>query len=116
MPRTVWFSLICLIGIVGLISVKPLLPLVFKKPVKVIERYGDDDELPLAFKTDKLPENADEIEPRKIPIQTLKIAPDAAASKEDVKPAAKEKWRPTYARMRGARHFSERHHRRLKPR
>ena len=110
MQRTIWFCLVCLIGVIVLFSARSFAPSTHQKQGKVIESYSDDHELSLAFKTDKLPENNDELQPRKV--QTLKVASEAVVQEVDAK---KEKqWRPTYARMRGVRHIKERHHRRLK--
>jgi len=115
MRRTIWFSLICLIGLVGLISVRSLGILGSKNPVKISDDYESDHELPLAIKTDKLPDNEVPVQSDKVAVQTVKIVPEPPVS-EVAPEVSKERGSSAYARLRTHRHRGGHRHMRSRSR
>jgi len=113
--RTVWFSLVCLIGLALLVSVRALSPFAGKATPKTQDSFDPEDISPLAVKSDRLVSIDDEVVPDKTAIKTVKVAFLAPAAKEGV--VAPQ--RSAYASMRGRghkathRHYKKRHrHRR----
>ena len=102
MRRMAWVSLFCLVGLVILVSLKFLAPAAKTASAKIPDSHEIGDELPLAFKTDKLPEIGSEPYTEKSTIQTVKIQP--SPSEEFSKVVAAKRVRPVYARMRHTRH------------
>jgi hypothetical protein len=113
MRRTVWFSLVCMIGLALLVSVRALSQFAGKAIPKTPDSFATED-TPLAVKSDRLVAADDEIVPDKATVKTVKIAFPPSTAKEDPGLVAPRK---SYASMRGHahhhRHYKKRHrHRR----
>src|SRR5579871_3569543 len=114
MPRTVWFSLICLIGVATLIVVRSLPSVMKQKPPMMVE--PSDSGSPAA-KSDSLLQ-AEQAAPERVVVKTVKIVATSSAAKQNPKAEkqnprveSRRHARHAYARMRGRRHFA-RHRRR----
>jgi hypothetical protein len=102
MRRTVWFSLVCLIGLALLVSVRALAPFASKAAPKIPDSFDTEDTSPLAVKSDRLVAADDEVVPDKATIKTVKVVFPASAPKEDARVVAPQ--RSAYASMRGRHH------------
>jgi hypothetical protein len=108
MRRTVWFSLVCLIGLALLVSVRALSPFASKATPKPPDSFDTEDTSPLAIKSDRLVAADDEIVPDKTTIKTVKVVLPASAPKEEARLVAPQ--RSAYASMRGHRHHATHRH------
>ena len=108
MRRTVWFSLVCLIGLALLVSVRALSPFASKATPKTPDSFDIEDTSPLAIKSDRLVAAGDEIVPDKTTIKTVKVVFPASAPKEDARFVAPQ--RSAYASMRGRHHHATHRH------
>ncbi len=82
MRRTIWFSLTCPIGLVGLVSVRSIRMLASNTPIKISDDFQFERELPAAMKTDKLSDSESQGQREKVAVQTVKIAPESPPAKE----------------------------------
>jgi len=116
MRRTVWFSLVCLIGLALLVSVRALAPFAGKAPPKTPDSFDAEDTSPLAIKSDRLVAVDDEVVPDKTTIKTVKVVVPAPAAKQGAGPVPPQ--RSAYASMRArAHHATHRHYKkRYRPR
>jgi hypothetical protein len=108
MRRTVWFSLVCLVGLALLVSVRALAPFAGKATPKTPDSFDAEDTSPLAVKSDRLVAVDDEVVPDKATIKTVKVAFPAPAAKEDAGVVAPQ--RSAYASMRGRNHHATHRH------
>jgi hypothetical protein len=111
MRRTIWFSLFCLVGIALLASVRALTPFAGRNEPKIPDSFDVEDASPLAPKTDKLVDSEREFQPDKVTVKTVKIFVQPPTPEDTSSGITKERWRPTYARLRGRMHHATRHHR-----
>lgn len=114
MRRTVWFSLLCLVGLALLVGARALSPFAGKATPKTPDSFEAEDAPPLAVKSDRLLAADDQIAPEKATVKTVKVALAEPAAREETSLAAPRK---SYASMRGRahhhRHYKKRHrHRR----
>ena len=114
MRRTFWFSLLCMIGLALLVSVRALAPFATKVAPKTPDSFAAEDMAPLAVKSDRLVAADDAVVTDKAMVKTVRVAFPPPAAKEAISLAAAKK---SYASMRGRahhhRHYKKRHrHRR----
>jgi hypothetical protein len=114
MRRTFWFSLLCMIGLALLVSVRALAPFAARITPKTPDSFAAEDMTPLAVKSDRLIAADDAVVTDKATVKTVKVAFPPPAAKEAISLAAAKK---SYASMRGRahhhRHYKKRHrHRR----
>lgn len=108
MRRTVWFSLVCLIGLALLVSVRALSPFASKATPKTPDSFDTEDTSPLAIKSDRLLAADDEVVPDKTTIKTVKVVFPASPAKEDARLVPPQ--RSAYASMRGRQHHATHRH------
>lgn len=108
MRRTVWFSLVCLIGLALLVSVRALAPFAGKATPKTPDSFDVEDISPLAIKSDRLVAVDDGVVPDKATIKTVKVVLPASAAKEVARLAVPQ--RSAYASLRGRNHHATHRH------
>jgi hypothetical protein len=108
MRRTVWFSLVCLIGLALLVSVRALSPFASKATPKTPDSFDVEDTSPLAIKSDRLVAADDAVVPDKTTIKTVKVVFPSSAAKEDARLVPPQ--RSAYASMRGRHHHATHRH------
>jgi len=106
--RTVWFSLVCLIGLALLVSVRALSPFASKATTKTPDSFEAEDTSPLAAKSDRLLAADEGVVPDKTAIKTVKVVFPAPAAKEAAGSATPQ--RSAYASMRGGKHRATHRH------
>jgi hypothetical protein len=106
--RTVWFSLVCLVGLALLVSVRALSPFASKATPKIPDSFEAEEISPVAAKSDRLVAIDEDIVPDKTAIKTVKVAFPASAAKEAAGSAAPQ--RTAYASMRGRTHHATQRH------
>lgn len=111
MRRTVWFSLVCLIGLALLVSVRALAPFAGKAAPKTTDSFDAGGTSALAVKSDRLVAVGDEVVPDKATIKTVKVVLPPSAAKQVAGLIAPQKSvRPAYASMRGRHHHATHRH------
>jgi hypothetical protein len=110
MPRTIWFSLICLIAVAALALGRALLPTDVKEaPHKMAPEAADS--APPAAKSDKLP-TAERASPnRVVVVKTIRIAVNPKATEQKIQVASNRHTRRAHAEVRRRRHHSRDHRR-----
>src|SRR5437660_84501 len=100
--RTVWFSLVCLIGLALLVSLRALAPFAGRATAKISDSFEADGSSPLAVKTDRLVSGDDAVVPDKTMIKTVKVVLPPPPAKQEAGPNGPQ--RSAYASMRGRNH------------
>jgi hypothetical protein len=106
--RTVWFSLLCLIGLALLVSVRALSPFASKAAPKTPDSFEAEETSPLAAKSDRLVGADEEVVPEKTAVKTVKVVFPSPAAKQDAGSVTPQ--RSAYASMRNRAHHATHRH------